>query len=106
MLPDTRRGGRKESWTSKKLDFDPAVQVRPVYQHGNQLVSTERLDDLDKREFICAHRDRLDPETLAILLAPFIELIRRLRHRDDVDWESVEGQGHSAELPRSEMTGT
>src|ERR1700722_18813366 len=99
MLPDARRGSRKKGWPSKKLDFDSAIQIRPVHQHGNQLVSTKRLDDLDKREFVRAYCDRLDPETLSILLAPFIELIRRLGQGDDVYRESVRGRNHPAELP-------
>src|ERR1700693_2790436 len=103
MLPDARGSCRKERWASEKLNLNSAIQVGPVHQHGNQFISTKRLDDLDKGEFIRTDGDGFDYETLSIFLAPLIEFTGRLRHGHDVHRESIRGENHAAEFPSPKM---
>ena len=103
VLPDTRGRRGKQGRLIKKFNFNTAVQIRSIDQHRHQLVSSEGLHDLEKSKFVRADRDCFDAELSAILLAPDIELGRRLFQSYDTDRETSRGQSHTAEFPGTEM---
>src|SRR5580700_5131350 len=100
-----RRGGREKGWVFEKPNLNTAIEVGPVNQHRNQFVAPERLNNFYKGKFIRADGDRLDPETLPVFLAPFIQFLSRLGHRHDVYREPIRGQDHAAEFPGAQMAG-